>query len=537
MKNVAEVLVVAVLLLVVLSCALLCPPEGRVAGKEDLHARRPRHADGEPGAGRHEDGPAAPKLKEVRGRELQEGNGTADSACPPLNSLELTFCRTLLTHLPDPPFRWDPFSPDRCFVVIRNIVYGLDGKHFYYLVVQRCRDSDGRRTKYSVSCMEGDLTSAGQGVGAGGVGSLATPRVVSHWWRAQSPSGLPPQSAEVFVPGSSMPFMAELSGTEMSKMGTHLLLTASSRGPSDPSWIVALNISDGSRSSIPMMAAEVAAGLTFDPAKTTLYVSDQYGPAEILEAPVIDPDVPGSLSMTTAVALGPLSGANVSQPEVGPYGFSADGSCLYFFDNDYERLWMFKRWTETVALLAVGVNDTAVPLRSDVLRVPMQGGPSALAVTADGMNVLFTTYFGELFHLTMSSPCGPPLKVVELTEHPTESFSALAMNESEGKLIVGTSGGHVLEFTVDLPPSPTPSPLSVHSATSIPPMSRSSQIAPPSFSHPSNPAPHSTLPRSAPPPFSNRPSPSTPPSIPRSPPPASSNPPTPLTPPLPHGLP
>ncbi|GBG93206.1 hypothetical protein CBR_g60506 [Chara braunii] len=392
----------------------------------------------------------------------------------------LTGCRIIVSEQKDPAFLPSPYGNEKCFIFIQNIVYGPGGKHIYYVVHQFCEGPDEKRTKEAMSYLEADLTSVSEGVGA--VGSLATTRLISHWWPALIPNGPPPLSAVVFVPQTGMPYMALGWGTEISKNGTHLLLSAASYGPSDPSWVVALNIANGSRSSIPITVA-LANGLTFNPTKTKMYVCDMQDPAKILEGAVIDPDVPTRLVMTTVVEFGPLSGYNVSSPAVGPYSFSGDGSCLYFFDEDYRRLWTFQTVSRVATLIAVGSNDTAVPLTSSALRVPVEGGLTALAVSSNGVNVFFTTSWGELFLITMSEPCGTPLMVEELAEHPTESFSGLAIHEADGKLLVGTGNGLVLEFTTTLLPSgpsaSTPSPPYTSSAAPQPPMSRSVPTAAP----------------------------------------------------------
>lgn len=469
MKRVSQVLAVALLLQMVVYCALSSAVDGRVAGKDSSRSARIRY--GKRAAVLHGNARAGRSVREFKERGLQGGLGSGNTACPPLKSPLVLACRVVLKEQPHPEFQTTQFSTDNCYVSMSGIVYAADGQHFYYIKQQRCVGPDKKNTKKLVSYMEGDIV-------------LGTTRVISSWWPSLNLSGLPPAIETVFKYGTGMSYMAEGTGMEMTPAGTHLLLTALSAGPSDPSWVVALSIADGSRSSIPIQA-ELAFGLTFDPAKTKLYVSDIYDPSEIFVSPVAPAGVPTSLMMTPAVQFGPVAGLNISSPVVGPYSFSGDGSCLYFVDQDYERLWTFAPLTAEVTLIAVGGEDMAVPLGSSPITVPIQGGPSDLVVTSDGLNVFFTTFWGELFHLTMSAPCGTPMKVVELTEHPIASMRGLALNEAESKLLVGTSDGDILEFTTSLLPSAPPATLpGTSTATPQPTMSKPSVPASPSFSHP-----------------------------------------------------
>ncbi|GBG92389.1 hypothetical protein CBR_g55296 [Chara braunii] len=486
--KVSQVLAVSLLLQVVVCCARPYSVDGRGAGRETSRSERLRY--GKRAALRGGDGRGGWSVREFRERGLQGVLGAAESECPPLNNpFLLTACRTVVEHQPDPLFQDSPFGTDNCVVVIQNIVYAADGMQFYYILQQECLGPDGQFSKKSLSYMEANLTS---------VSGLATTRVLSHWWPAQSPNGAPPENNTLFLPNQGMPFMAEATGTEMSKMGTHLLLTTLSAGPSDLSWVVLLSIADGSRLSLPIQA-ELAAGLTFNPEKTKLYVTDVYDPSEILVAPVIAPDVPTRLGMNRAVQFGPLTGTNMSQPVIGPYSFSADGSCLYFVDQVYDRLWTFAPLSNEVKPIAVSSDDTSVPFGSNVVNVSMGGHPSDLAVTSDGLNVFFTTLWGELYHLTMSAPCGTPSDVEKLAEHDTAGFRGLALNEAEGKLLVGTTHGLIFEFTTSLPP-PSTAPF-----TSLPPPS----TAPLTSRPPPSTAPLTSRPPPSAAPLRSRPPPST----------------------------
>ncbi|GBG91075.1 hypothetical protein CBR_g51809 [Chara braunii] len=409
------------------------------------------------------------------------------SECPPLdNQTLLTGCKTVVSHVAAPPFEGRYVVPgaEYCMRIIRNIVLSADGLHFYYILERRCEDTDGRIVRTAMSCMSADLTRVKQGVA-----ELAATRVISHWWQAARPNGSAPRTAVAFERDRATPYMTELTGLELSKRSTHLLLTAYSASPSDPSWIVAVNIINGTRTSIEI-DAQLATGLAFNPAKTELYISDIYDPPEIFAVAVDDPDVPsGYVALRKVMAFDSyLSSANGSSPVVGPYGFDGDGGCLYFVDQDFNRLWGFETATRTVKLIAAGSDDSAALSSTSgslpPLLIEMEGTMVELAATSDGLTIFVITFAGELFSISLASPCEAAMAANKLIQVPQSSLLGLAISKAGDYLLVGTNYGQVLELSTNLSSSISNPPPASPSGSSVSPTSGPSAASQPQPSSP-----------------------------------------------------
>ncbi|GBG91077.1 hypothetical protein CBR_g51811 [Chara braunii] len=399
---------------------------------------------------------ASPIASSIASPSLFPPTGSSAPAQPPeceilLDRSLLIACRTVLRHsmisLPGLLAAF-PAKP-RCVTAIGNIRFAPDGLIFYY-VVESYYELGGKRSGESAMFMKGNLSGVRQGVE-----QLASQTLISHSWVPSMPDGPPPSDPLIYGDGIPTPSVVYVDGIELSKQGTHLLLSAYTvRG--NASWITSLDVANGFRTSI-RVPADTARGLAFDQNKTCLYIGDKSGLVpRILSAKVDGPDRPttAELAAAVAVALAPWNSSAaprvVNPPFFGSRSFSKDGSsCLYFIDREEGRVWGFEpasRRLRGITRKEAGVSDLT---DCALLALFRDGSLGEVATTSDGVNVFVTDASGILWWITLDAPCGCAREMEVAARFEGGGFRGLAISEDDQLLYVGTTSGLMLEISVN----------------------------------------------------------------------------------------
>ncbi|GBG64860.1 hypothetical protein CBR_g48328 [Chara braunii] len=404
--------------------------------------------------------------------------------------------RAVLVHTPEAPFNATP-SPFNyssglgyeCQSFYRNIVFLPNSTRFFSIFEQICITSNhsyqqNLETNESVgifmrsftfremSVRQADLLPVRQGLKP-----IADETVLSYWWPENSTDGERVSSPILYQEDNNMSLMATLSGMDIAKNGTHLVLASSGfKG-----WVLtSLSTINGSRSLIMNLTGDVTSvdGIAFDRNKTKLFASENFlSPADLLTGGIqwvrlVSTDVDGSGYPVKSDG-GDRVGdpfhivhrlGSPPDPEIdsirgvaylSPHSVTSSGKCIYLMHN--EQMEVFGVDPSTSKLTRVmGVGMETKPFQFWRYRVSAR---TDIAATSDGCN-LFITGFTDypvstgLVWVKMRSRCGKARSaevVARYNSHEATEIGSLALQEVEGRLFlyVGSTDGRLFELEIN----------------------------------------------------------------------------------------
>ncbi|GBG91538.1 hypothetical protein CBR_g52572 [Chara braunii] len=410
----------------------------------------------------------------------------ADDPCAPWSYdqtvlLERPTCKVIVKHqsLLSPLQN----SPDTtCSSLMRNIVLHPDAGVFFFIFEERC-DTDNRTAMQSqVSIHQGNLHVAGG----------EAPRIC-YWWSSTELDGPRPNNT-VCRDYDCYRLMDYPSGMVLSKSGSELLLCGSLQDYPGTSWLTALRIADGSKSST-RLPIESAEGLSWDPGMATLFMSASTTPPTSISSADVTLDANGTfanrtLSLSKAVQFESHLGFNISKPYFGPQSFTSDGKCLYFIDRAApSEVWAFHPSSQNATLVAGSRSLSSTRLApaeranatsssrssADVDGLQASFGELLdIAVVGDGHHLFASeSRTGRILWIEMDSPCTRARRVTEIAKylrHEPTGVSGLAV-QVDGQIVnltVGVDDGQIFRLSLNTsvpfsPPAPDPPPPSSRS--------------------------------------------------------------------------
>eukprot|EP00244_Chara_vulgaris_P007117 TRINITY_DN266_c0_g1_i1.p1 TRINITY_DN266_c0_g1~~TRINITY_DN266_c0_g1_i1.p1 ORF type:complete len:511 (+),score=75.62 TRINITY_DN266_c0_g1_i1:201-1535(+) len=365
-------------------------------------------------------------------------------------------CRSVLMTTPSADFT--PSQPgETCETHARNVVITKDQMNLYYILDQFCM-VNGSRSKQSLSYWSADLRGVDTGMANATQGMLLT-----HWWNSSALNGPAEMQPTIFQTlDPSMPAMAPMVyayGLDLSPKESHLYVSAFAldSATSNISWVVVIDVANGSRVSIPV-GAHLGYGLALNPARTHLYLSDAATPTRILVANMT------GIEMITTTNFHPMALVNfapqshVSRPIFNAHSFTKDGSCLYFIDDRNNEVLGFNVVTETVTILTRR-SESALLVESDGAMADINGGADNMfggslgevATTSDGLYVFVSEFGGKLWRITLEEACGAPLSKTLVATYQGGGVWGLVVSSDDIYMYVGTADGHITRLGLNLP--------------------------------------------------------------------------------------
>ncbi|GBG76341.1 hypothetical protein CBR_g22088 [Chara braunii] len=250
----------------------------------------------------------------------------------------------------------------------------------------------------------------------------------------------------VYQSGSFMTKMSSIVGMGPSPNGSHLLLSTDVSGEDLYSRVPFLSVLDGNRTSYAQPAA-ISGSLTLNPAKTQVYLSDMGRPTRVLTAPFVDvvSGVAGVSPWTTVASFSRGGQPNISTVHFNHQSFASDGSCLYFVDRAFNRVWAMGAASGEVTLVA-GTGESGV-INGDGGNATFRGLRDIL-VTPDGCNLFVSEIGGRIRWITLEAPCGQAKSVETIVRYPDGGLWGLALKDegTQLKLYAGGNEGSIFEL-------------------------------------------------------------------------------------------
>ncbi|GBG83286.1 hypothetical protein CBR_g36901 [Chara braunii] len=424
--------------------------------------------------------------------------------------------RVLLRHVAEYPFQIPSSATVWCGDTIQDVVLDPVDLIFYYILDEQCARVGAIKstlTHWRVSYRKAAL----RNISADG---LVKEEVISYWWNASVPDSPAASAPIVLRDPERIPSidMALTNGMDLSPSRSHLVVGA--RVPRSKSGLALLSVADGSRLTFPSNA-DALGSLAFSPDKSRLYTVDLSAPTIRLESAAV-PAAPDGLPLSAAtsfhqVAIYTQNGnPNITDMTFGSQSFAPDGSCLYFLDSDYGRVWALDlSSTQKTPILVAGTDEEGMqdggPLMAKF------EDPRELAVTSDGCNLFVSERNGFLRRIELEQPCGRARSVDTVVRYGPGGFRGLALRSDGTQLYVyvGSNDGHLFELEIKQDLLPVCGPLPSSSSSQPPHQPDPSSISSVPY-HPSQPSSESppssshTYPSSTATPSSSYSSPSTP---------------------------
>ncbi|GBG91537.1 hypothetical protein CBR_g52571 [Chara braunii] len=381
-------------------------------------------------------------------------------------------------------------SPDTtCSTLMRNIVLNPDAAVFFFIFEERC-DTDNRTAMQSqVSVHQGNLHVAGGD----------TPRI-SYWWSSTELDGSRRPNSTVCPDYSCYRLMDYPSGMVLSKSRSQLLLVGSLQDYPSTSWLTALRIADGSRSST-RLPIESAEGLSWDPGMARLFMSASTTPPTSISSADVTLDANSTfanrtLSLSQVAQFESHLGFNISKPYFGPQSFTSDGQCLYFIDRAAPgEVWALHPSSPNATLVAGSRSRSSTRLAPsssssssvDVAALEAHFGELRdIAAVGDGRHLFVSeSRTGQIFWIELDRPCTGARRATAIATYPRHvptgisGLTAVAKDQNVN-LTVGVDDGHIFLISISLNSSV---PLSTPPPPDIPDANPSdSTPAPPSVS-------------------------------------------------------
>ncbi|GBG84938.1 hypothetical protein CBR_g39401 [Chara braunii] len=361
-------------------------------------------------------------------------------------------CRGILMTTPSADFV--PSAPgETCEAHARNVVITNNSMRLYYILDQFCFLNE-TRTRQALSYWSADLQGVDTGVVTAAQGTLLT-----HWWNSSAVNGPAETEPTVrhtwgIVTADMVP-MVYAYGLELSRGESHLFVSAftfdSPTVTSNISWVVMIDVADGSRVSIPV-GAHLGYGVAFNPAKTQLYFSDASAPPRILVAEMTGIETLNTSNFRPMPLISFAAAAGVSRPIFSAHSFTANGSCLYFIDDNHDRVLALNLVSETVAIIAT--ESPSALLVADEKASSFRGRFGEVATTSDGLNVFVSDFEGMLWQITLEQACGTPMSKSIVANYQGGGVWGLIVSRDDLYVYVGTADGHITRLGLNLPTPP-----------------------------------------------------------------------------------
>ncbi|GBG78289.1 hypothetical protein CBR_g26319 [Chara braunii] len=389
--------------------------------------------------------------------------------------------RVTLRHVAEYPFQTPNSATVWCGHTIRDVVLDPVDLILYYVLREECE----RQTGVESTVTHGRVSYRKAALWNISADGLVKEEVISYWWNASVPEG-PAASAPIFVldpeTNSSMD-MVMANGMDLSPSRSHLV--AGVRMPREKSDLVLLSVADGSRLAFPSKA-DALGSLAFSPDKSHLYTVDRYEPTIRLESAAVAAGPDGlPLSAATSFELEASftqnGNPNITDMTFGSQSFAPDGSCLYFLDSAFRRVWALDLSSTPKTPILVAGTDEAGIQDGDPSMAKFEY-PRELAVTSDGCNLFVSERSGFLRWIELEQPCGRARSVHTVVRYGPGGFRGLALRSNGTQLYVylGSNDGHLFEVEIKQDLLPVCGPLPSSSSSQPSPLSSES---PPSSSH------------------------------------------------------
>ncbi|GBG87297.1 hypothetical protein CBR_g45356 [Chara braunii] len=415
--------------------------------------------------------------------------------------------KVILIHQAEPPFEPATSSSYETRSVIRSIVFVPNSTIFYYILDQR-RLVVGSETMshQSVSYRKGDLLPIREGGGnPGGNDSLIVPELISYWWPYDTPDGIGISTRVLFNASENATDLALVYGMEITGSGSRLVLPTVRREPNhlpEPSRLTFLSVGDGSRNSTILPAADRLFYLSYNPAKTDLFMIDKQKPARLLSIPVDDDGLPVNTSALTIVKTFLLSSGSDSPAQIymSRQCFVSDGRCLYFREETRGQIYAIDTRSASRQITHIAGRPGSDPLGDGPALNASFADLREMVATPDGCNIFVTELEGYVRWIKLNATCQAGGMVETVARHNSARLWGLALHRYAGRLFlyVGSVDGRIFELEIQeshlhtcvspSPSSPLPPPPSSSSSTSSP-SPDSSVFFPPPSSHTLSPSP------------------------------------------------
>ncbi|GBG87288.1 hypothetical protein CBR_g45347 [Chara braunii] len=335
----------------------------------------------------------------------------------------------------------------------------VDKAMIYYVLDEMCLAPDGSVTDKTISIRKASFSLADRPPSLLNANDNNT--LVTYWWPASSPNGTK-VSDRIFVKmgvnmSSSVADTRVFYGLDVSRSQSNLVVSSEPYDVGGTRIITSVSVIDGSRSSIDSGVSSLES-LALDPANNTLYISDNSATSpKILSVPVSDSGLPtagGDLSQV----LSTFGDTRVSSIYFGPYSFVSGGSCMYFRDDQQNRVWGFDPHHSSSTFNVTLVAGSALSGERGVQNVDDANTTfyrmQALVTTPDGCNLFVTDEIdgnGLVRWLKLDRPCSLATRVEVVAKHNGIGSSSLALHIAEGRVIlfVGSSNGDVLQLVIN----------------------------------------------------------------------------------------
>ncbi|GBG93162.1 hypothetical protein CBR_g59765 [Chara braunii] len=282
--------------------------------------------------------------------------------------------------------------------------------------------------------------------------------LVTYWWPASSPNGTKVSERQLLKLGLNMSSWVAVKtvfyyGLDLSRSQSNLVVSSQPYDVGRMRIITSVSVIDGSRSSIDLGLSSLES-LALDPANNTLYISDNIVPSpKILSVPVSESGLPTARGDQSQV-LGTFGDTKVSSIRFGPNSFVSGGSCMYFRDDQQQRVWGFdprrSSSSSDATLVAGSGHDVQNVDDANTTFYRMQ----ALVATPDGCNLFVTDEMGGtgmVRWLKLERPCSLATRVEVVANHTGIGSSSLALHVAEGRVILflGSSNGDVFQLVIN----------------------------------------------------------------------------------------
>ncbi|GBG87280.1 hypothetical protein CBR_g45339 [Chara braunii] len=363
----------------------------------------------------------------------------------------------------------------------------VDKAMIYYVLDEFCFAPNGSKTERVTSIRSASFSLGDRAPSPLDANDSNT--LLTYWWPASSPNGTKITDRPLVKLGvnmsSSLADAAVFYGLDLTRSQSNLDVSSEPYDVGGRRIITSVSVIDGSRSSIDPGVSSLQS-LALDPAdNNTLYISDNSETSpKILSAPVSDSGLPaagGNLSQVLNMSGDP----RVSSIDFGPYSFVSGGSCMYFRDDEQNRVWGFDPRRSSspsssadIKLVAgSGIPGSRAMQKLDDANTTFNR-MRALVTTPDGCNLFVTDEqggHGLVRWLKLERPCSLATRVEVVANHTGTESSSLALHRAKGglRLLLGSSTGDVFQLIINESllancSSPPPSSASLTDATQSP---------------------------------------------------------------------